>query len=291
MPHGIYGILLSILMIINMSACSPQNDPVNAFKLDHVVHDKAISILRQGINDKDFWPSLHAAEALTEAGLADEVKERLQIRLIGENDDSRRAGIARELVRAGDISKVEILAAILRKNDPSSRIGAAEGLYKISEIGDQNAMDRAFNSKDDVILHLMAAGALVKAGNKEALQAIRRTYATGDSDAIRIGSWLLGRLGNEDDIQLLRSRLKDTVDENIISYIHHSMAALGDPSALEILALNLSSPDASIRSYAAIFAQEANALSLAPRLIKMLDDPHLDARYRAAKTLLFFEAK
>jgi len=111
-------------------------------------------------------------------------------------------------------------------------------------------------------------------------------YATGDETAIRIAAWLLGRLGTADDIPLLKSRLNDAPDELIRAYIHHSLAALGDTDGLQALAANLKSDNSAIRTYAASFAQDAQAVSLVPGLIEMLDDPHPDARYRAAQSLL-----
>jgi len=98
---------------------------------------------------------------------------------------------------------------------------------------------------------------------------------------------LLGRLGDKSDIPRLRARLDAAPDEVIRAYIEHSIANLGDPDALKILEKNLASKDGSIRTFAATFAGEIGAVSLAPQLTKQLDDEHHDARYRAAQALLF----
>lgn len=258
----------------------------HTFRLDVETEARALTTLREGLEDEDFWPSIHAAEGLILAGYGEVVRPRLEARLREETDDQRRCGLARELVRAGDSSKIQILADVLAGDDDYAHVHAAEGLYKIAEIGDRDTMLRAFASDENVSLHLMAAGALARVGEPGALEAIRASYSTGDESAIRIGAWLLGRIGTPDDILLLRSRLVTSTDTLVRAYIQHAMAALGDARGFEALAANLKSENPAIRTYAAAFAQDAQAVSLVPRLIEMLDDPHPDARYRAAKTLL-----
>lgn len=266
-----------------------QSAAVNAFNLDDNIREYALAILRDGLHDEDYAPSLHAAEGLTLAGYADEIFPVFETKLMNERTDAQRAGIAREIARAGDLSKIELLSDILSKNDPSSRIAAAEGLYKLGEIGDLGAMKRAAQSREDVILHLMASGALARQGNKEALDAIKTTYLEGDIDAIRIGAWLIGRVGAPEDADLLQSRLSAVADETTEAFIYHAMAALGSEMGLAKLVENLSSVDPSIRAYAATFAGDADAVSLSEKLIDLLEDPVADVRYRAAQTLLGFD--
>ncbi len=280
--------LFSVFVAINVWA---QADNTNSFNLDENVRDKALFILREGLHDDEYAPSLHAAEGLTLAGYGEEVIPVFINKLDRENADARRAGIARELARAGDLSKISLIADILRKNDPKSRVAAAEALYKLGEVGDADAMKAASRSQEDVILHLMASGALVRRGNNDALLSIRKTFSNGDVDAIRIGAWLLGRVGEEEDIDLLKTQLKSPPDEMINEFIYHSMAALGSKEGLARLSDNLNSSDPSIRAYAATFAGDANAISLADKLIEMLDDPVADVTYRAAQTLLIFDLR
>ncbi len=286
--------VLVVPLIVFASGCKGQSsyqnsqpsDEGDSFRLDSATKARAIETLREGLEDEDFWPSIHAAEGLILAGYGDEVRSVLEARLLTETDDQRRSGLARELVRAGDSSKIQILADILAGDDDYAHVHAAEGLYKIGQIGDPDAMNRAFRSTENDVLRLMAAGALARLGSPEALEAIRTMFATGDGSSIRIGAWLLGRVGTEADIPLLKSRLDDAPDELVRAFIHHALAALGDADGLEALAANLKSQNPAIRTNAAAFAQDAQAVSLAPRLLEMLDDPHPDARYRAAQTLL-----
>ncbi len=180
---------LLVALIAISSGCT-EHSP----EFDAVTEARAIETLRQGLEDEDFWPSIHAAEGLILAGYGDEVRPRLEERLRDETDDQRRTGLARELVRAGDSSKIQILADLLAGEDDYAHVHAAEGLFKIAEIGDHDVMLRAFASDENVSLHLMAAGALARQGHPDALEAIRATYTTGDGNEMRIAAWLLGRV-------------------------------------------------------------------------------------------------
>jgi sialidase-1 len=233
----------------------------------------------------DFWPSIHAAEGLTLAGYGGEVIEYLTPHMADETDDQHLCGIARELVRAGDTSRVEILTSILRGRDTYAHTHAAESLYKLGLIGDEDAM-RAAAQSGEVTRELMAAGALARTGDEAALGWIRNTYETGGVDAVRIGAWLLGRIGDQSDIARLRTRIEDTPPGIVRAYIHHSLAALGDPTGLDSLVANLSSNDAAIRTYAATFAGDSGRKEIAVKLLPLLDDVNADTRYRAAQSIL-----
>lgn len=265
----------------------------HALTLDPKVKARCLAVLREGLHgadggdDEKFWPSIHAAEGLTLAGYGNEVRAYLEPKLATEKDDQHRCGLTRELIRAGDTSFIPLMGAILGGKDSHGHIHAAESLYKVRKIANPEAMAKAFAQTEIGNLRLMAAAALARQGSKEAVTAMREALAKDDSDNIRVGAWLLGRLGDKSDIPRLRARLDAAPDEVIRAYIEHSIANLGDPDALKILEKNLASKDGSIRTFAATFAGEIGAVSLAPQLTKQLDDEHHDARYRAAQALLF----
>src|SRR5687768_11691973 len=71
------------------------------------VRQKCLLLLREGLKSEEFWPAMHAAEALTIAGEAAEVREALAPRLPKETDDQHCCGLARELVRAGERFKAQ----------------------------------------------------------------------------------------------------------------------------------------------------------------------------------------
>ena len=116
---------------------------------------------------------------------------------------------------------------------------------------------------------------------------IRKILTHEDPEIYKLGAWILGRIGDKYDIMLLKRQLPRCPDEITKAYFEHSLAALGDADGLKALAKNLVSEDSAVRTYAATFAGDARATNVAVALTKMLDDPHADARYRAAQSLLF----
>lgn len=269
---------------------------VNAFaaepiELDAATRTRCLEILRAGLRSDAFWPSMHAAEALTVGGYGDEVTEFLATSLDREQDDQHRCGIARELVRAGDRSKAAVLLEILAGDDPYGHVHAAESLFKVGELGDGVAMRNAFEQTENIRLRVMAAAALGRAGNKQALVVLREILRHDDPQYYHLAAWVLGRIGGPEDIPQLRKNVERASDDYIRAYQQHSLAALGDPQGLEALTRNLSSKDAGVRTYAAVFASDAGATHLKPQLIALLDDSEVDVRIRAAQSLLFMAKK
>ncbi len=286
LPLFLFATFLSTTLLVDAQ------DGASFEPLDSATKQRCLKTLRAGLKSDEFWPSIHAAEGLTLAGHGDEVIAYLEPRLPAEKDDQHRCGISREMVRAGKKKYVSVMAGILSGEDPHGHIHAAESLYKVFEIGDLVAMEKAFAKEGVIKLHLMAAGALVRHNQSpEAYAAIRAALAGDNPEGIQIGAWLLARVGDKSDIEPLRARLPDVADDPIITvYIEHALATLGDPAGLKAMKQNLKSDDPAIRTHAATFAGDAKAFSLRDELIKLLDDPHPDATYRAAQTLLQLDA-
>jgi len=256
------------------------------FELSDELHARCLKTLRDGIHSGEFWPSIHAAEGLTLAGRGDEVRQHLEPKLPLEKDDQRRCGLARELVRAGDRDQAQVMLDILAGDDPYGHVHAAESLYKVNEIGDGKAMKHAAKQTEDIKLHLMAAAALARGGNKKAMQQLRARLSDADPETRKIAAWILGRIGNASDIPQLRKNIESAPDPISRAYNEHSLAALGDAEGLRSLVANLQHDDPAIRTYAATFAGDARALSVGPALIPLLDHENIDVRVRAAQSLL-----
>ena len=257
--------------------------------LDDPTRERAVEVLRNGLAQEDpekFWVSIHAAEGLTLGGYGDEVVAFLEPKLESDRDAQHRCGIARELVRAGEEGQVSILAEVLRSPDSYGHTHAAESLYKVYQVGDPEAMRRHFLEGEELKLRLMAAAALGRQGDLDAVAYLRETLAGDDEEGIKIAAWVLGRIGNAKDIESIRQRLGDVKDPLVRAYLEHAMAALGDPDGKIALSRNLDSEDEAIRTYAATWAGDAKAGFTQGKLEKMLDDPYEDARVRAAQTLL-----
>lgn len=257
--------------------------------LDDATAAKSLAVLREALRargDDQFWVSMHAAEALTLAGRSEEVRAFLEPMLATETDAQRRCGLARELVRAGDDSKLAILAEILANPDPHGHKHAAESLYKVDAIGDEAAMRRHFEESGDLKLRLMAAAALARQGDPKAFHFIRETLRGDGPDGIRIAAWILASIGNAQDIKPLQERMADASDPLVVAQLQHSLAALGNARGMTALTRNLASDDPAIRTSAATFAGDAGTISVQRKLETMLNDSFPDARVRAAQALL-----
>ena len=162
---------------------------------------------------------MHAAEGLTLAGHGCEVRKALEPWLATETDARRRCGLARELIRAGDLSKVGDLARILTSPDSYGHIHAAESLFKVGEVGDAAAIERAFAQQENIKLRLMAAAALGRSGAAKPREAIREALRGSDADGMMLAGWILGQIGGDADIEPIRSRLTDAPTPLVRAYL------------------------------------------------------------------------
>lgn len=251
--------------------------------------DSLLTVLRGGLaatGPDAFWPAMHAAEGLTDAGAGAEVRRALEPRLATEDDPRHRCGLARELVRAGDAAQVAILAGILAGADPRGHTHAAESLFKVGAVGDAAALERAAADGATVGLRLMAAAALVRSGRPEQLVTIRAALRGQDPDGIHLAAWILGQIGDGTDIEPLRARLADAPTPLVRASLEHALAIRGDADGRKALVRNLAADDDAVRAAAANAAGLARAAATRPHLARLLEDPALDVRIRAAHALV-----
>lgn len=254
------------------------------------VSEKCLAVLRQGLASEEFWPAMHAAEALTQVGHGSEVKTVLEKKLSTEREDPKRTGLARELARAGDRGKTAILLEVLATPDLKARIAAAEALFKVNEIGDGQLLRKAMAQEESLSLKMMAAGALATKKDKEAMAVLRKTLAGKDTEGRMLAGFLIGRLGDKSDVpQLLKNAEADNDPVNK-AFAYYAAAILGDARGREYIAKNIHSENKDVRTYAAEAAGAARLENLVPELIKLLDDPVLDIRIRAAQAILLIGA-
>ncbi len=279
--------VLTILSIAVPSIAAAEKSPSDeSIELSAELRQRCIDVLRAGFGAEEFWPSMHAAEALTLAGYGEEVRAGLLKRAPHVTDDQQRCGIARELVRAGDRTQAATLLEILSKPDDYAHTHAAESLYKVYEIGDGTQLRAAMADASNPTCQLMAAAALARSGSPQALAFIREQLAAGESDARKIAAWILARVGDAEDIPALRANYERETDPLKKSYYVNALAALGDSEGQKRLEKNLGDADPAIRTYAAVFAGDAGMAGVAPQLEKLLNDPELDVRIRAAQSLI-----
>ena len=248
--------------------------------------EQCLKVLRAALVGGEFWPAMHAAEALTLAGEGAEVKSALLPRLKTETDHQRRCGLAREITRTGDRTVLGELWKILADEKSNGRVHAAESLYKIAEIGDGKLLRPAFAQDENLKLTLMAAAALGRAGNRAAIERVRTELANDDREIRKIAAWIIGLLGDKRDIEPLKKLLAAETDPLAKAYFANALACLGDADGRQLLGKNLSASDPAVRTYSADFAAYARAAVFRPRLVEMLQDENVDARVRAAQSLI-----
>ncbi|MCB1227201.1 MAG: HEAT repeat domain-containing protein [Verrucomicrobiales bacterium] len=253
-----------------------------------------LAVLRQGLRGEEFWPAMHAAEALTLAGCGSEVRRFLEPRLEGEKDDQHRCGLARELVRAGDRGRAEVLWEVLAAQGSTGRVHAAESLYKVGwprRGAREDLLRTAMGEGGDIRLRLMSAAALARWCEEPAAVALLRDVAQEEDDpeVYRLAAWALGRVGELGrDGPILRRRLEGAEGELTRAFLEIALANLGDPTARVAVVGRLNSPDAMVRTYAAECAAGVELPGAVPLLTQQLHDKVLDARIRAAQALLMW---
>ncbi len=277
---------ISVDSVFSDDSTRTQPQPVNAQLIS-----ECMSILRGGLASEEFWPAMHAAEALTYAGAGSEVIAALTSRLPDEQDDQRRCGLVRELYRAGDHSRLQILFDVLGNPLSKGRTHAAESLYKIGQTADKNLLREAMNQSESIPLQIMAAAALVKAEDPDAKDLVRRQLQSSDTTARNLSAWVIGRHGNKDDAKLVKALLqKETSatskDEMSVTFLAVSLATLGDTEGRVVLVNQLSSPNPTARAMAAEFAGLSRTTEALEKLKELLKDSSLDVRIRSAQSIL-----
>ncbi len=79
----------ALLVCVRVPVCA--NEP--AGQLAPEVRQRCIDTLQEAVRSAEFWPAMHAAEALTLAGAQSEVVAALGDRLPAERDDQHRCGL------------------------------------------------------------------------------------------------------------------------------------------------------------------------------------------------------
>ena len=279
-------VALIACVAVGLTRSAQSAEVAEVAKLDTVTAARCLKILRGAVRSDEFWPSMHAAEALTLTGRGDEVVTLLTPLLPLEKDDQKRCGLARELVRAGQRQHVNVLLSIMAGDDTYGHVHSCESIYKVFEIGDGVALRAAIQPGNPIKKQLMAAAALGRWGHPQAMKILRGAVASKDPDEARIAAWVLARIGNATDIPLLRKNIARFDDPLVVAYFENSMATLGDTAGLQAMAKMLQSDDPALKVYAATFAGDARAVSLAPLLRPLLEHEVLDVRVRGAQTLL-----
>jgi len=280
-------VFLALFMVLPAARGQEGGGPITLIPEDR---DRCLAVLREGLNSKEFWPSMHAAEGLAAGGRGVEVREALAARLEAEGDPQRRCGLARELIRAGDLSYTRVLLDVLASEDKRGHAHACESLFKVNQIGDGELLRKAMLMTDEgpTLKTVMAAAALARWGNPDAFSHLRASLNRNDEAIARTAAWVLARVGDSRDLAALRAAAPKFQTPLTRAYFDNALAALGDKEGHDALLRNLDNGDPAIRGQAAELAPEAGLTNLEAKnyLVRMLLDPDLDVRVRAAAALL-----
>jgi sialidase-1 len=277
-------ICLGVTWLVMMATSGPAAQPASP-ELSPELRDKALGVLREGLKSEEFWPAMHAAEALTIAGKGSEVRQALAPLLETERDDQHLCGLGRELTRAGDRFKAQMMLGILASDNDYGHVHAAESLYKVAEIGDGRLLRQAMQQTANLRLRAMAAAALARCGSPRALAVVRELGESDDAETRKLAAWILARLGTKEDLPLLRKLEPQATDAIGKAYVWFALAMLGDEQGRQKLAESLQSTDPAVRTYAAEMAGHSRLKSAHDVLVRLLDDEVLDVRVRAAQSL------
>ena len=281
--------VVTLACVVAPSTRARADGPIEILRLDEATRARCLGVLREGLKSDEFWPSMHAAEALTLDEHGAEVQALLGPKLREEADDQHRCGLARELMRAGDLTRIKVLLDVLASPNPHGHVHACESLFKVREVGDGVLLRHAMARADTPRLAMMAAAALARWGHPEALPLLRRFALDQDETTARVAAWVLARTGDRSDVSSLRSSGERFKDPLTLAYFEHARAALGDVDGLKALVRNLGHVDPAVRVSAAEFAAEVRAIEARDALVRLLDDTTLDVRIRAAQSLLQLE--
>ena len=253
---------------------------------DPELRQRAIDVLRKGLATDEFWPSMHAAEGLTAAGLGSSVVYALEPRLAIEKDDQKRCGLSREIIRTGDMAPLTTMTAILRDPDTTAPVHVCESLFKVHQVGDRKTM-KTHTESEDLVEVLMAAAALARAGDAGELARIRKhLLVPNDEKTRRIAAWILGQIGGKQDWAALRIFAESAGDPLARAFAWNAVAKLGNGPARERVIANLASDDKTIRTYSAQTLGICGLPEHLPLLTKALEDESLDTRIRAAEAIV-----
>jgi sialidase-1 len=277
---------LGTRILIGGVLCSALSSADEPQRLAADVHNHCLALLREAIKSDEFWPAMHAAEALTLAGHGGEVVAALRVRLMAELDDQRRCGLARELVRAGDRSALPVLLDVLSNPASTGRVHAAESLFKLGEAGDKTQLRTAFQQTEQGQLQLYAMAALARTGESDALQKLREKLQSTDRATRVTVAFTLAQVGGPQDTEPLLKTLDTETDNHARAVLVNALASLGHPKGKEELLRNLDSTDTTVRTTAAEIAGHARCVDCMAKLIRLLNDSTLDTRIRAAHSLI-----
>lgn len=286
-------LVIGLTNLLAIAGCYPGGQLIESPQ-DHdhklmTAEQKAWEALRAGIKSDDFWTRMHAAEALSDLGRADEVIHALEGQLAHVSDETHRIGLARELVRAGDETKLALIVSTFADPKSEGRIHAAESLWKLGRRGDGQALRQAARRGEDMSLRVYASAAWLRWSDDRQieLETINQGLADPHSVVCLRAAYVLGRIDDPAAAALLRDHA-ERLDRDSLEYAFCLMgifSQLGQTQAGEV-EFFASHHLPAIRSQLAQVLIHRDCPGRLAVLYRLLEDEHLDVRIRAAHAWL-----
>jgi sialidase-1 len=245
------------------SAVEPEGAKGATIELTPALRSRCVEILRGGLRADQFWPSMHASEALTFAGYGKCVQlwngsaRRPTIGNVAASPASWCGpAIGRHVATCSKCLESKRL-----RTCPCRREPVQDRAYRRRQA---HARARATSSKAP--LKLMGAAALVRCGAPAAINVVRHSLANGDPEAKRIAAWLISQIGDSSDAMQLETNIKNEQDPVKRAYAENGLAVLGGDKHRMLLTRNLAHPSDEIRGLAAMAAIDGRHRSRGPTL-------------------------
>lgn len=276
---------LCILLIIAGCTTPKVLPPPNLLRANHF--DKSLEILRQGLHSDEFWPSIHAAEALIDAGYGFEVTPVLYNKLESEGYDVYRASIAKALIKDNEQEGIVILQDIMLRDDQSAQLESVKGLFYEATVADTAIVGKLTRSTQNQEIRLYAQALLHITEKQKNVDQIRTALSDQDPTLRIAAANILAFIGSsEQDTTQLETNLIAANTELEQFHMLRALAMLDHTSSRERLPQLTRSNDLSVRSGAAYAIAEAWIVDQVDTIYPLLDDPSLAVRVRAAQALL-----
>ena len=259
--------------------------PPNLLRANHF--DKSLQILRDGLHSDEFWPSIHAAEAMIDAGYGFEVTPVLYDKLKTEREEVYRASIAKALIKSGQQEGIVILQDIMLGSNEAAQLESLKGLFYEVTVADTAIVGQLIRATENLELKLYAQALLHVTEHEKQVDEVRASLSNPDP-AIRMATAdILSFIGSsEQDTTQLKANLSNATSETERLHTLRALSMLDHATSRGRIPQLTRNEDASIREVATYAMAEAWIVEEVDVLYPLLDDPSLSVRVRAAQALL-----
>ena len=249
--------------------------------------DQCLNILREGLHSDEFWPSIHASEALTDAGYGFEVVPILQNKLETEQDDVYRAHIAKVLLRNRRQNAIVILQDILMTTNEAAQLEALKSMFYEASVADTAIIGNLIRNTEKQELKVYG-WALLHITEKEKTSGLIRSSLSDPDPAVRIAATDVIPFITPDkkDTTLLVSNLSRASTDLEMVHLSRALAMMQHIPSRNRVPQFTRLADVSIRSQATYAIAESWLIEHVDVLYFLLEDPSLSVRVRAAQALL-----